>query len=681
MLFAVVSLLLIGAALATAALIALAAGLSSLVSTVLVSYLAFTANLGLTTIALSPVHAVTRVGLGAAEAFLLVCATALWWMRGRPTPPLAPAREVARQVVSDLPTVAFLVFVLVLLGYELLLGLTVPPNNIDAYAYHLARAAAWAQHGGVYWIPDPPTARMNAFQPFAEQQLLFLLVAVHGGLLVALPQFLAELAILVAVYGSARRLGFAPRPAACAAFLLATFSLVALESTTAQNDLVAASFPAVAACLLLGPGRIEPLLGGMAAGMGLGVKLTAGLVLPVLVWLAIRQGRRGFAAVVVGGVVGFVVLGMWGYVLNLAETGHVLGAGTGVLEDRASPSYPGSVKNGLYLLYGLMDLSVLSNRLIDVLAFAGLLAAVGVAAKALRSEKALRVVHDGAHVALPFFAPLLVVVGAALVADATGRLGFPLRGPGGALAPLNDVLAMTYTRFSSSDYSALGPLGIVAVLAASLIAAIAYLRRRADARHLALACALPCFLVLISATTSWTPLLIRFFGVPVALAAPLLAWLFRGRATTAAYAAVAAVTAALTVTHDQAKPLSSPYGYGRPWNLSQQLALSTNSRGEQAAEVVGLDRAVPSGCLGAIVGESDPTYFLYGSHFQRHVIYLPLGNPVTPAVELGLSKVVVNSDLEHSANEFVKDGWMLRPIGGKWLLAARQVPPGTECSV
>ena len=317
-----------------------------------------------------------------------MCATAVWWMRGRPGPPLALARTAGREVVSDLPTAAFLVFVLVLLGYELLLGLTVPQNNTDALAYHLARAAAWAQHGGVYWIPNPPTVRMNAFQPFAEQQLLFLLVAVHGGRLIALPQFLAELAILVAVYGSARRLGFAARPAACAAFLLATFSLFALEATTAQNDIVAASFPAVAVCLLLGPGRIEPLLGGMAAGIGLGVKLTHGPRAAGARLAGVRQGRRPFAAAVAGGVVGFVVLGMWGYVLNLAETGHVLGAGTGTLEDRASPSYPGSVMNGLYLLYGLMDLSVLSNNLIEWLAVAGLLAASGVAFWALRSREA-----------------------------------------------------------------------------------------------------------------------------------------------------------------------------------------------------------------------------------------------------------------------------------------------------
>src|SRR5262249_48591320 len=158
--------------------------------------------------------------------------------------------------------------------------------------------AAWAQHGGFYWIPDPPTVRMDAFQPFAEQQILFLLVAVHGARLIALPQFLAVLAILVAVYGSARRLGFAPRAASCSAFLLAPFPLSALEATTAQNAIVAASFPGVAVCLLLGPGRLEPFLGGAAAGMGLGVKLTTGLVLPVLIWLAVRRGPRPLVAAV-----------------------------------------------------------------------------------------------------------------------------------------------------------------------------------------------------------------------------------------------------------------------------------------------------------------------------------------------------------------------------------------------
>src|SRR6185437_12785129 len=117
---------------------------------------------------------------------------------------------------------------------------------------HLARAAFWAQQHGIEWISNAPSDRLNEFQPLAEQEIFFLFVT-GGTALYALPQYLAELATLVAVYGTARRLGFGVRGAVGSACLLATFALVALEATTAQNDLLAASFVAVAACLALGP--------------------------------------------------------------------------------------------------------------------------------------------------------------------------------------------------------------------------------------------------------------------------------------------------------------------------------------------------------------------------------------------------------------------------------------------
>ena len=588
-----VGLLLIGSAVATALLLAAAARFASFVSTLLLAYLAFVANLGLTTLALSPFREVTRGGLAVAEAILLGCALVVWWMRGRPSLPFGSARSAARDALTDVPTALFCVGVAALLVYELVLGVAVPPNNGDALAYHLVKAAAWAQHGGVYWIPDAPSVRINEFQPLAEQQLLFLFVASGGGKLTAIPQLLAEAAILVAVFGASRRLGFEPRKAACGALLLATFSLLALESTTAQNDLVAASFPAVAAALLLRPGLLEPALGGVAAGIGLGAKLTTALALPILIWLALTRGRRPGAAALAGLAIGIVVLGMWGYALNLDHTGHLFGAGTGPIEDRASPSYPGSLANAFYLLYGLMDLSVLSNRSIYVLAAAGVLAVIGTAAWALRRAGGRRAARDGASVGLPFLAPLIVLGAAGVLAFVARWWGFPIRGPGGILGPLNDNLNETYTRISNEDYSAFGPLGIVALLAASLLAIVTYVRRRTDSRQLALACALPAFLVLLALGTSWNPFLIRFFLVPAVLAAPLLAHLFRGPATALAYFAVAGIVVGLTITSDQAKPLTNPYGFGRPWNLTVPHALATNSRDDFAAAVEAYDATIP----------------------------------------------------------------------------------------
>ena len=663
----------IGAAVASALLAAAAIRVPSLVGTLLAAYLALVANLALATLVLSPANWVTRTGLGGAEAVALAVAALAWWLRGRPVPSLAPVRTAAGIVLRDPVTLVFAGFVVVLLVYELVLAVTVPPNNGDALGYHLPKAAAWAQHGGLVWIPDAPTVRINAFQPLAEQQILFLLVAGGGsGALVALPQYVAQLAILLAVYGAARRLGFDLRRSALAALLLATFSLPALEATTAQNDLVVASFPIVAACLLLGVSTAEAALAGAAVGIGIGAKLTSLLVAPVLVALALLRGRRALAASAVGAVTGLVAIGMWGYVLNAVHTGHVLGAGTGTVEDRASPSYPGSVANFFDLLYGLMDVSVLWKGLIDALALGAV--AVGGAVLWIRRRAAPReALADAAGSAVPFLAPMLVLGGAASIAFVADRWGFPIRGPGGVLAPVNENLNQIYTHIANEDYSAFGPVGIVSLVLAIALTVRAVLRRTADLRQLALAAALPFFLVVISLVTFWNPFLIRFFLVPAALAAPLLAHLFRSRFVTAAYAVAAALAITLTLTRVQTKPLSSPYGLGRPWNLTQADAMTTNSRTEYARALTDYRRLVPPrACVGALLGSFDPSYLLFEPRLDHRVVYLPGGgDPVSSALRNGLFYVVVNPSQHPGAVErFAQAGWKVRSLGGYWALAA-----------
>jgi Glycosyltransferase family 87 len=246
---------------------------------VLAAYVAAVAEVALLTTVLSPIRAVTRTGLVLGQLVLLVAAFGAWWLRGRPRPHAA-VRDAARSIVREPVALLLLSVCAAALTYELVLVLGAPPNNWDSLTYHLTRAAAWAQHGGVYWVSGAPTDRINEFQPLAEQEILYLFVVTGSDTLFALPQFAAQLATLVAVYGIARRLGHGPAAAASAAGLFGTLTLVALEATTGQNDLVAASLPAAAAVFLLGRSRQEVLLPGAAVGLAVGVKLTTLFVLP-----------------------------------------------------------------------------------------------------------------------------------------------------------------------------------------------------------------------------------------------------------------------------------------------------------------------------------------------------------------------------------------------------------------
>jgi hypothetical protein len=160
--------------------------------------------------------------------------------------------------------------------------------------------------------------------------------------------------------------------------------------------------------------------------------------------------------------------------------------------------------------------------------------------------------------------------------------------------------------------------------------------------------------------------------VPAVLAAPLLARLFQGRATSAAYLAVAALTIGLTIAHAQTKPLTNPYGYGRPWGLTQVEALNTNSRPEIAASLAELDKLVPAdACVGAALDVWEPSYLIFGPKLRRHVTYLPLGDAASAARDRGLSYVVVGSGLDRSVPDgFTAAGWQVTPLPGWWLLAS-----------
>src|SRR5580692_85448 len=179
----------LGLAFVSALLVAAALRLPSLVSTPLVAYDALVGNMAFATWTLSPFRALSPTALALEEAVLLLGALTAWWLRGRPGLGLRRALGPAGLIARDPVSACFVAVAVLALAYELLLAVTVPPTNWDSLTYHLARVAAWKQHHGIFWIPNAPTARMNEFQPLAEQEILFVLVACGTTVLYALLQY------------------------------------------------------------------------------------------------------------------------------------------------------------------------------------------------------------------------------------------------------------------------------------------------------------------------------------------------------------------------------------------------------------------------------------------------------------------------------------------------------------
>ncbi len=628
----------------------------------LVGYVVLLAETSALTNALSPFRLVDRAGIASLATAFLVASAVAWLRLGGYRVPRADTR-LRLGVAEWLLVAAVSASVL----YQLTLGLTMPPNNWDSLTYHLSRTAAWVQHRGVYWIPDAPTDRMNEFQPVAEQQILVLFVAMGRASLFAFPQWLAELALVGAVYETARQIGHSAREAIFAALLFATFPLVALEGTTAQNDLVAAAPAAVAVALILGGTTVELMVAGVALGLALGVKLTTLFVVPLVLVLALTRGRRVLAVVAFSGTAGFLLFSSWSFVLNLIHTGSLLGQGRDRITQQASPSLVGSPTTLFRIVYDLFDLSGLSLTLIDTLAVAGAVLAVALLVVALRRGQPARAIAVAVTPALPFLVPRLVPFAAHATKIAAQAVHLPVENP----STTGGVFLWGIDSRVGEDFSAFGAIGGPLLFLGALW--LLFRRDGLVAQRL-LAGALPLFLVLLSLTSKYNPWLARFLLVPTALAVPLMAIVARQRALAAAIACVAVIQLSLVHVHNEQKPLTS--SAGRPWGLTQAGVLRDTFRPEYAQAPIELSRLVPSGaCLGAAVGRDDPSFLLYGSRFQRRVRYLPIQDAADAARAAGLRFVVFGTDVPAAS---FQRGWTLHPLTtgrpALWTLAVSRVP-------
>jgi Glycosyltransferase family 87 len=601
------------AAFALVAVTALACALSlrlSIPGTLLAAYVVASAEVVVVAEALSPFHAISRAGYLASELPFAFAALAVWQRSGRPRP------SVPRVSLRRHPLLLALgLAVGIALAFELVLATTTVPNNWDGLTYHLSRAAAWFQQGSLGWL-DTHTQRENIFPPNGEIQILFTMVFTHGDHLAGLPQFVAELALLVAVFGIARRLGWGRADAAFAALLFATLSEVVLQATSAQNDLVVSAY--VAACAYFVLSRNVPLA-ALALGLALGTKLTALYALPVLVLLAAATlPRRRLVALAGASAIAFAAVGSLVYVENVVHGYGPLGPKSVRVPFTPTHSASDTVSTTSRLLYRFADLS-------------------GYAA-----DIRVRVTVQNAGI------------------FAFDRLGIPAEPLGSTQTPFyflpNDR--------ANEDVSYFGPLGALLLVPLLLGYCGAFVLRRTSRAKAALALALPLFAVELALTYKYNEWLGRFMLVPVALGAALVARVYAMRLLAGLFAAFGVVFLAFALVHNERKPLDI---WSRSRVEAQELALRGGATDPSQRAIAAL---IPEGArVGVLLGDEDWDYPLYGPHLSRRLVTLPADDPLAAARALGLRWVAIGNvqmtgSHEWSGVRFPGTNWdLLAPKG------------------
>jgi hypothetical protein len=532
---------------------------TGLVETVVGTAVAATAAVVVAAYALTPLDSFTRWWLLAVLAGFAAVSAAVARGRGH-----LPAVELGavRPLVRD-PLVATLGVVVALeLAYVLALALFTPQNDGDAIHYHLTRPALWRQDEALGLIAGTADTRMNAFPPHAEILLAAAMTLSATARYVGLVQCAALLVAVVAIFGIARRIGVARRPATIGALLFATLPIVALQASTALNDIVVGALVAAAAFFLLRTTRLDLVLAATAAALLLGTKVTGILAVPglALVVLVAHRGRdrtRALLALAAG-----VAAGSYWYVANLVRTGD------------AFADFADEQRGGTDPVVWLGRFGRLAIDAIELPGAVGRDRLLYVAAAAVVACVALLAVQGRAGRLLAATAGVLALLPLALPALERGLLRvhqkawFELGRPElGNLDPGRDI---TKAGTLSTWY---GPVGLLLTLAALVVVVRRVRRGTLPAVAVVLAAAPVVWIAAIAVGVTYFEWNGRFAMGGVALAAATWGAVLERRAVAWSAVAVAAVTVGLTLVHYDEKPsglvLLEDTGRASVWGMTR----------------------------------------------------------------------------------------------------------------
>lgn len=526
-------------------------------------------------------------------------------------------RAALRPLLGDPLIIVLTVVVGLGLAYTAALGIWVPQVEDDVLTFHLVRASLWWQHGGITYLHGIFDLRNNAYPPGGELGPLATLTLAGNDYFVALDQLLSALVLAVGAAGISRRIGFGRWEALFGGLLVLTLPLIVLQAGTAMSDLVVAAFLLAAALFLIDGSRASPWLAGVATALAVDVKLTTPIALPFLLglaWFARPAALRKFRLVA---VVAGSAIGVFWYVVNLAETGlwdnHI--ASEYSVDRGAAPVAARTMRIAIEFI----DLSGASGRDRWLYGIASLIVLAVTAVVFLRARRRRTLVAGGIAAAVAAVPLLLLPFEHKLISahfkfwDALGRRD---------LGNLDSGRDLTK---SASNFSWYGPLGSVLLVGAAVLVILEVRRRRLDRIALVSVIAPVYWLVAFAALLFYQDWIGRFFAFPIALAAATWGIVLRWRPIAWGVVAIAGTTLLLSLANDAKRPSGLPLlEGGKPrsvWNTPRWTGVAL--RDDYDAPIRYLDQQIPgSADVGLAITPSEPVYPFFGRGLDRHVRFV-----------------------------------------------------------
>jgi hypothetical protein len=138
-------------------------------------------------------------------------------------------------------TIVVAVFLTIIYGFLAYLQFRFPQSNSDSLYNHLSRIGFWMQQGSL----NHYFSFIDVGTTFPYNNSLLMLWSVEflrSDMLVGMVQFVALGLLALTIYALAVELGFSKKGSILAALFFLTFPIIALESITAQNDILLAAF-------------------------------------------------------------------------------------------------------------------------------------------------------------------------------------------------------------------------------------------------------------------------------------------------------------------------------------------------------------------------------------------------------------------------------------------------------